>query len=111
MIQTGTIVEILPTRIWVESSVWGSRSVMLQHEGCEAFAYCTFNYDYRYTSNAGTWAEAHDMARRLGAEEPIEHRNGEFPPIRWWHHIAAVPWRIRIWRRERCLSKTNRETA
>ena len=45
----------------------------LQRE-CEPFAYATFDYDHRYTSNAGTYAAAHALAVSLGAKEPVEHR-------------------------------------
>ena len=32
-IETVTLVEILPTKIWVESDIFGSRHVMVQHQG------------------------------------------------------------------------------
>lgn len=70
-------VEILPTAIWIESDFFGGRHVVLQHEGCEAFTYATFPYDYRYTSNSGTLGAARMVALSLGAAEPIEMRNRE----------------------------------
>lgn len=73
-IQTATIVKIYPTRVWVENDFMGGRHVMVQHEGCEAFEYATFNYDYRYTSNAGTWDAARRLALALGATEPVEEK-------------------------------------
>ena len=73
-IETVTVVEILPTAVWVESDAMGSRSVMLQHQGHKLFRYATFFYDYCYTSNAGTFAAAESLARLLGAGEVVEHR-------------------------------------
>lgn len=76
-IQKATIVKVMPTKIWIESGMFGERVVVLQHEGCEPFDYAVFGYDYRYTSNAGTLAAAEALARNLGATEPIEHRHRE----------------------------------
>lgn len=70
-VKTAQIVKIYPTAIWVDSDFVGDRHVMMQHEGCEPFAYATFHYDYRYTSNAGTWAAAEALALSLGATEPV----------------------------------------
>ena len=50
---------------------------MVQHDTCEPFTYCTFNYNYMYTSNAGTLDAALQMALSLGAIEPVEHRQRE----------------------------------
>ena len=85
-ISKGVIVEILPTAIWIESDIFGSRHVVLQHQGCDPFTYASFQYDYRYTSNAGTWEAARNLALALGAAEPIEqkHRNLSFEPAREW---------------------------
>lgn len=80
-LQVVQLVEILPTRIWIESGMMGERVVVMQHEGCEPFDYATFGYDYRYTSNAGTYADARNLALALGATEPIEQRQREFPPM------------------------------
>jgi len=74
-IEQAVLVKILPTKVWIESSIFGERAVMVQHEGYEPFEYAVFNYDYRYTSNSGTWGAAEAMARQLGATDPIEHRN------------------------------------
>ena len=69
-----TIVQILPTRIWIESGMCGERVVVMQHEGMHPFDYAIFNYDYAYTSNSGTHAAAESLAISLGAVEPIEHK-------------------------------------
>lgn len=76
-----TLVEILPTKVWVEDDLFGSRHVMLQHEGFEPFNYASFYYNYAYTSNAGTWDAANRLAVELGATEPVEHRNRPFPSV------------------------------
>lgn len=75
------VVEILPTAIWIEIDLFGGRSVMLQHQDCEPFEYARFGYDYRYTSNSGTHAAATELAKQLGAVEPIEHRSRPLPPM------------------------------
>ena len=76
--ETVTIVEILPTRIWIESDMMGARHVVMHHQDFgEPFTYATFNYDYAYTSNSGTHEAAEDLARSLGAADPIEHTSRE----------------------------------
>lgn len=64
-IQQVQLVKIMPTKVWIESGMCGERVVMMQHEGCDAFEYATFGYDYRYTSNAGTMAAATALADEL----------------------------------------------
>lgn len=71
-------VTLLPTAIWVESDILGCRHVMMQHEGLPAFTYASFNYDWRYTDNAGTLRAAEMVAQGLGAPLPIEHRHRPF---------------------------------
>ena len=73
-IKTAKIVKILPTKIWIESDFFGARHVVMQHEGYEPFRYATFNYDYAYTSNSNTMAQAEKLAKELGAVGAIEHR-------------------------------------
>jgi len=80
--RTIALVEIFPTAIWIESGMFGERSVVLQHQGCEPFVYATFGYDYRYTSSGGTLAAAQALARSLGAVDPIEMRSAPFPVAR-----------------------------
>jgi hypothetical protein len=78
-IQTGTLVEILPTKVWIESDVMGSRHVVMHHEGFgDPFTYASFFYNYAYTSNAGTWDAAKTLALAMGATDPIEERRREF---------------------------------
>ena len=72
------VVEILPTRVWIESDFFGSKHVMIQHEGEDPHCWCSFYYDYRYTSNSSIRREAELMAVRLGATEPVEERVREF---------------------------------
>jgi hypothetical protein len=76
---TGTVVEILPTRIWIESDMMGARHVVMHHQDYgEPFTYASFHYDYAYTSNAGTWGAANSLALALGATEPVEQRSRDF---------------------------------
>lgn len=79
-IKTAQIVEILPTKIWIESGMLGERVVVMRHEGCNAFDYAVFNYDHQYTSNSTTWQAATNLALALGALEPIEHCQRAFKP-------------------------------
>jgi hypothetical protein len=73
------IVDIMPTKVWVESDMMGSRHVVMHHQGFgEPFTYASFFYDYAYTSNSGTWEAAHRLALALGATEPVEHKRREF---------------------------------
>jgi len=74
------IVHIYKTNVWIENDVFGARHVMIQHETCKPFTYCTFNYDYAYTSNAGTHHAAEAMAISLGATQPVDHRHRTFKP-------------------------------
>lgn len=78
-IQQATIVEILPTKIWIESDLFGGRHVVLQHETCDPFTYASFSYDYRYTSNSGTLNAAETLALQLGATQPLEHKTRPLP--------------------------------
>lgn len=80
-IQQATIVEILPTKVWIESDMFGGRHVVMQHDTCEPFTYASFRYDYRYTSNSGTFNAAEALALQLGATEPIEHKTRPMPPM------------------------------
>lgn len=67
-------VTLLPTRVWVESGMFGERAVVMQHDGFQPFDYAVFNYDYAYTSNSGTLNAAENLALQLGATAPVEHR-------------------------------------
>ena len=73
-----TLVEVLPTRIWIESDMMGARHVVMRHQGFgEPFTYASFHYDCAYTSNGGTWDAANRLALALGATEPVEQRQRE----------------------------------
>jgi len=82
-----TVVHVYKTKVWIEDDIMGSRHVMLQHETCEPFTYCTFHYNWAYTSNAGTHAAATAMALSLGATEPVEHRIRE---LKWTKQDEAI---------------------
>lgn len=73
------LVTLLPTKVWVESDVFGGRHVVLQHEGCEPFTYASVHYDWRYTNNSMTWSAALQLALALGAVEPVESRMRPLP--------------------------------
>lgn len=70
-IKTAKITNVFKTEIWIENHFIGSKSVMIQHEGCEPFCYCTFNYNYQYTDNSSIKRAAEKMAISLGAKEPV----------------------------------------
>lgn len=74
------IVKVFGTEIWCESDFGGSRHVMMRHEvdGEPPFCYASFHYNYGYTSNSGTRAAAEELAKSLGAAEPVEWRQREF---------------------------------
>lgn len=69
-------VSVVENKIWIECDVFGNRHVMVGREGSEnpPFQHCSFNYDYRYTSNASIAAQAESFAVSLGAEPPVECR-------------------------------------
>jgi hypothetical protein len=73
------IEHIYGRKVWIESDMMGARHVMVQHDApdAEPFCYCSFHYDYAYTSNAGTLSDATRMAVALGATEPVEERHRE----------------------------------
>lgn len=73
------IEHIYGRKVWIESDMMGARHVMVQHDApdTEPFCYCSFHYDYAYTSNAGTLSDATRMAVALGATEPVEERHRE----------------------------------
>ena len=51
-VQTATIVEVMPTKVWSEKGFDGVVRIKMQHEGCEEFDFIQIQYDYRYTSNS-----------------------------------------------------------
>lgn len=78
-VPTVNVVEILPTKVWIESDMMGARHVVMHHQGYgKPFTYASFHYDYAYTSNSGTWDAAHSLALSLGATEPVEQRHRDF---------------------------------
>lgn len=100
------VLQILPTKVWIEDDMMGSRHVLLQTEGFEEpFIYATFNYNYAYTSNAQTLQEATKLAIRLGATEPVERRYQE------WKAPTAEELRERIGLLQDCLEETEKVEA
>ena len=81
-IQQATIVEILPTEYWVESDFCGGKHIMIQHEGMEPFCYCSFHYNYAYTSNSTIHNQAVKMMENFGIKEAdIVWKQREFPSV------------------------------
>jgi hypothetical protein len=83
MTDTVNVITVFNNKIWIDVDMIGSRHVMIQHEGKDGnedppFQYCSFNYDYRYTSNATIAAQAEKFAISLGAESPVECRPRPF---------------------------------
>lgn len=74
--ETVEVLKIYANDVWVESDFCGGKHVMIQSQmpGTEPFCYCSFNYDYAYTSNASIRHAASSMALALGATEPVEFR-------------------------------------
>lgn len=80
------VVKIYEQKVWIESDLMGNKHVMVRHdnEKFEPFCFCSFNYDYRYTSNGSIHKMAVEMAIRLGATEPVrvEHRRPCFDGVK-----------------------------
>ncbi len=62
------LVEVYPTRIWVDSGFDGVKRIMMQHQGCEAFEFVAIKYDYRYTSNSMQHALVKNILSFLGVD-------------------------------------------
>ncbi|MDR0458402.1 MAG: hypothetical protein LBH10_05170 [Burkholderiaceae bacterium] len=73
------IVSISRPKVWIENGFSGERYVVVQHEEFEPFDYAVFNYDYKYTSNAGTLDEAQRLAIELGATVPVQVNSRRLP--------------------------------
>lgn len=55
---------------------------MIQHEGMEPFCYCSFHYDYAYTSNSTIHNQAVRMMENFGIKEAdIVWKQREFPSV------------------------------
>ena len=80
-IEVVKVIETLPTKVWLESDLFGGYSVMICHEGMNPFEFAHFNYDYAYTSNASIRSMAIKFAQeKLGAGANIEIRQRELMP-------------------------------
>lgn len=77
------VVKIIPTKVWIESDIAGDRHVVVQHQDgkSQPFTFATFHYHYLYTDNHGTRSAAEQLARQLGAVDPVEHRFREIQPV------------------------------
>lgn len=65
-IETGEIVEILPTKIWSEKDVFGTVHIYMQHQGMEPFEFITMAYNYAYTSNSHQHHMTTEILKLLG---------------------------------------------
>ncbi len=79
--ETVKMVEVLPSRIWIESDTMDALHVVLQHGDSDPFTYASLRYDHTYTSNSGTMDAAQKLAQSFGATEPIEHRQRALPEM------------------------------
>jgi hypothetical protein len=79
-IETAQIVKVFERKVWIEKDMAGSQHVVIQHQCGQStpFTYCSFHYDYAYTSNASIHGQANKMALSLGAKEPVEIKHREF---------------------------------
>lgn len=69
MMQTATIVEILPTEYWYEKDVFGTVHVKIQHDGMEPFTFIQMNYDYAYTSNSHQHTMVKEIGKLMGVDD------------------------------------------
>ena len=72
--KTVKIVDFIGREVWIEDDLTGNKHIMIQYQDGESdpFCYCTFHYDYRYTSNAIIQKVAEELAMALGASQPVE---------------------------------------
>lgn len=104
-----TIEEVYKTDIWIESDMAGGKHVMIQHDvdGEKPFCYCSFKYNYAYTSNSTILKEAFDMAVKLGAKEPVRQESMPFErdpvaiALKGKHVISAGPINPTPWTEEK----------
>jgi len=68
-IQTGTIVEILPTKIWAEKDMTGTVHIKMQHQGMPEFDFIQIQYDYMHTSNGHQHRLTQEILKLLGADQ------------------------------------------
>jgi hypothetical protein len=66
-------------KIWVESDLFGGRHVMVQNESEQPSCHHSFVYDPLRTNNWHIQQAAEDLARALGATDPIECRTRLMP--------------------------------
>jgi hypothetical protein len=79
-VEAAEMVKVFERRVWVEGDIMGDKHVMIQHQDGESepFCYCSFHYDYAYTSNSSIRSAAETMALSIGAKDPVEHKNRTF---------------------------------
>lgn len=68
VVDKAVLVEVYPTKIWVDSGFDGVKRIMMQHQGCDAFEFVAIKYDYRYTSNSMQHALVKNILSFLGVD-------------------------------------------
>lgn len=53
-------------RVWMESDIFGTTHIKVQHEGMEAFDFIQIQYQYPYTDNASNEVIANRILAMLG---------------------------------------------
>jgi hypothetical protein len=64
-----TLVEVLPTKLWVDKDWMGTVSIWRQHEGDKPFKFIEIHYNYAHTSNSHQHALAQQILEMLGGGE------------------------------------------
>lgn len=68
MIETASIVKILPTKIWAEKDIMGTVHIKMQHEGHNVFDFIQIQYEYGYTDNAHQHQVTQKILELLGVK-------------------------------------------
>ena len=74
-VQTATIVEILPTKIWAEKDILGTVHIKMQHQDMDEFDFIQLNYNYAYTDNGHQARLTDAILKLLGATDGRETGN------------------------------------
>jgi Zn-finger protein len=79
-VEIAKVEKVFDRKIWIEDGIMGDKHVMIQHQDGESepFCYCSFYYDYAYTSNSAIRDAAEKMAEALGGKSPIEYKTRPF---------------------------------
>lgn len=64
-IQTAKIVKIIKPEYYVESDIFGTKTIMVKYPNQEAFPFVKILYDYRITSNSGQYQLAEEIIKLI----------------------------------------------